>query len=430
MLSAIETNPKISIIVPTLNNFIDLQELISSIHSQTLPPSEIIIVDSSASNSIETGVKKISSPIPIIYLRVGKAYRYDRLLRIMFSLPFLERFKDKFPPGRAFPYEATNAGAAIASSDWLGFLDATTVPKKEWLADYWRLIQHYECDVVFGKTRYFATTNFQKLLRASTYGRLGHETAPGTLMTKANFLNGYKIKEGVRSGGDVEWKIRIKNNLRHHLPEQDYLSYHNLPLNLFSTLKKFFIYQIYGAFLDIQNNVKDIYLGITLLLCLIISQKWNHFVGWDSILFIPHLTKIFLISSIFIIFITFIINRGILRRYSNNNDSLRLAIFIIITYLVFRWNAVVALWVEDSIWYIPHVTKIFFATVFAASFLYRGIYFPLKYNVKPSYLFPFRWIAIGGLGILLDLVKAPGYILGSVFASILKRSKKKSEFSK
>ena len=201
MLEAIEANPKISIIVPTLDNFIHLQELISSIHSQTLLPSEIIIADSSSSNAIENGVKKINSSIPIIYLRVGKAYKYDRLLHSIFTLPFLTRFKEKFPPGRAFPYEATNAGAAIASSDWLGFLDATTIPKKEWLTDYWRLMQHYQCDVVFGKTKYFATTKFQKLLRASTYGRLGHETAPGTLMTKANFFNGYKIKEGVRAGG-------------------------------------------------------------------------------------------------------------------------------------------------------------------------------------------------------------------------------------
>ena len=53
MLEAIETNPKISIIVPTLDNFIYLQELISSIHAQTLPPSEIIIADSSSSNAIE-----------------------------------------------------------------------------------------------------------------------------------------------------------------------------------------------------------------------------------------------------------------------------------------------------------------------------------------------------------------------------------------
>jgi GT2 family glycosyltransferase len=51
-------DPKISIIVPTLDNFFDLQELVSSINSQTLIPQDIIIADSSASNSIETGIKR------------------------------------------------------------------------------------------------------------------------------------------------------------------------------------------------------------------------------------------------------------------------------------------------------------------------------------------------------------------------------------
>ena len=96
MLEAIEANPKISIIVPTLDNFIHLKELISSIHSQTFLPSEIIIADSSSSNAIEKGVKKLTSSIPIIYLRVGKAYKYDRLLHSIFSLPFLTRFPFSF----------------------------------------------------------------------------------------------------------------------------------------------------------------------------------------------------------------------------------------------------------------------------------------------------------------------------------------------
>ena len=113
--------------------------------------------------------------------------------------------------------------------------------------------------------------------------------------------------------------------------------------------------------------------------------------------------------------------RGYSKNASNNNNFVKLAIFIMISYFVYRWNAVVAHWVEESIWYFPHITKIFFSSIITASFLYRGVFFPLNNDIKPSYLFPFRWIAIGGLGILLDLIKAPGYILGAVLSSILKR---------
>lgn len=418
-------NPKFSIIVPTLDNFAEVLELVSAINSQTLSPKEIVIADSSSSDKIEMSIQNISSSIPLVYVRVGRAYNYDRFLRRIFSLPFLSRYKEKFPPGRAFPYEATNAGAAAASFEWLAFLDATTIPRDDWLKDYYNFIQIYKCDVVFGKTKYFATTKFQKLIRASTYGRMGHETAPGTIMTKENFLNKNKIKEGVRSGGDVEWKIRIKSKLKYYLPENNYLSYSNLPLGLFPALKKFFIYQIHGSFLEIQNNVKDFYMGLSLILGLIIAQKWNHIVGWESVFFIPHVTKIFLVSATFIILVTFFINRVLLRKpsklSSNHYDILKLAIFFLVCFSVFRWNAVVAKWVEESVWYVPHITKIFIASIFGASFFYRGIYFPLKHDIEIKYLFPYRWIGVGLLGILLDLIKAPGYLLGAVLASVVKR---------
>ena len=425
-------NPQFSIVIPTLDNFYDVQKIIRCINSQTLSASEIILADSSSDNEIETAVKNLGSSIPIVYLRVGRAYKFDRFLHRVFSLPILSKLGKKYPRGRAFPYEATNAGAKVASYEWLAFLDATTIPRDTWLQDYWSFIQNHQCDVVFAKTKYFATTKFQKLLRASTYGKLGHETAPGSIMRKDHFLDGNKIIEGVRSGGDVEWKIRIKVTRNYFTPEESYLSYSTLPLSLFPALKKFFIYQIHGSFLDIQNSVKDLYFGTVLLLSIILVPKWNYIVGWDSVFFIPHVTKIFFTSIIIISLATFVINRVILRSYSKHSfgsaEPLKIIIFLVVAYSVFRWNAIVAGWVEDSIWYIPHITKIFFASIFTASFLYRGIFFPLKNNIKLSYLFPFTWIAVGSLGILLDLIKAPGYLLGAIIASIIKRTKTKSGF--
>jgi hypothetical protein len=82
-----------------------------------------------------------------------------------------------------------------------------------------------------------------------------------------------EITEGVRSGGDVAWKMQIKDSLRFYLPSKSYLSYSNLPKSLFPTLKKFFIYQIYGSFLDIQNNIKDLYFGVALVLRHYIDSK-------------------------------------------------------------------------------------------------------------------------------------------------------------
>jgi hypothetical protein len=54
------------------------------------------------------------------------------------------------------------------------------------------------------------------------------------------------------------------------------------------------------------------------------------------------------------------------------------------------------------------------------SVFYRGIYFPLKNEVGVKNLFPIRWLAVGILGVLLDLAKAPGYLLGSIMLPFIK----------
>ena len=144
---------------------------------------------------------------------------------------------------------------------------------------------------------------------------------------------------------------------------------------------------MYGSYVDIQHNIKDLYLGLTLLLAIIIVPKWNYIVGWESYLFIPHITKVFFISILLIIAATFFLNRAILRRSSSRHfliNSFKVIAFVLITFSIYKWNAVVAKWVEDSIWYIPHITKIYILCIIGASFIYRGIYFPIKNKIHAS----------------------------------------------
>ena len=419
-------NPRFSIVVPTLDNLHDLKILISSINSQTLLPKEILVADSSSSDEIQENLQIISSQVPLIYFRVGRAYKFDRFFQYVSSLSVFLKGQKKFPAGRAFPYEATNAGVKNASCEWIAFLDATTIPVSSWLEDYWHFLCLHECDVVFGNTTYCADTKFQKILRASTYGSIGHETAPGSIIKKSDFLNGHEILEGVRSGGDVAWKNDIKASFKHFLPTTPYLKYSNLSKTIFPVFKKFFVYQMYGSIVDIQQNVKSAYLGLAIILGLIIVPKWNYIVGWDSPLFIPHITKVFFISILLISASTFIVNRAILRRFASKSPLInffKVAIFIMTSYSIYNWNALVAQWVEDSIWYFPHITKIFILSIMLASFAYRGIYFPLKNKIALSYLFPLNWILVGALGIALDIAKAPGYLLGGMIAPFVRRKK-------
>ena len=381
---------RVSVVIPVLNDAVSTKEVISSLNQQAFLPSEIILVDSSENNEVETLVKDLDSRVPVVYKRIGQA----------------------------FPYEASNRGAELANYEWLAFLDVTTIPKRTWLKDYIETIKNTDKEVIFGVTQYVANTRFQKVLRASTYGAIGHETAPGSLMKKKDFIDSGKIIEGVRSGGDIEWRERIKaSKYKDKTPKKIYLTYSALPTHFFSAMRKFFIYQMHGATLNIQNTVKDIYLGLALILSAIIIPKWNSLVGWEkSPLYMPNITKIYLSALVVLFISTLLVNRVFLKKISNSffSNILKTLIFLFFSFSVYKWNAVIAGWVEDSVWYVPNITKIYIGSLLIASLVYRGLYFPLKHEVNREYLFPFKWIEVGFMGLLFDLAKSPGYLIGSI----------------
>lgn len=413
----------ISVVIPTLDNPLDVRKVIQSLNDQIKSPDEIVIVDSSKTNEIDRLLKEVDSKIPITYKRYGRAYKFDRLLLLLSQLPLIKRFFLNLPKGRAYPYEATNYGSLIAKHEWLAFLDATTLPNKSWINDYIHIIKSNDAEAVFGNTKYLAHTFFQKILRASTYGSNGIETAPGSFMRKLDFLHGFQITEGVRSGGDVDWKNRVRANYKTITPKTSYLSYPGLHKNLFSCIKKFFIYQMHTAVQDISHSIKDVYLVLTLLFSLVLIPKWNAIVGWESSpYYLPNITKIYFISLSLILLFSLVFNRLMLPQSSKPflKNAYKIILLILISLAVYNWNSYLAGWIEGSVWYVPHITKIFIFMVCFASFIYRGIYFPIKHNIALSFLFPFNWLFVGCLGLLLDVVKAPGYLLGSVISPLVK----------
>ena len=415
-----------SVIIPTLDNPEMVLEIIASLEDQTLLPKEIVFCDSSASDDVHDVVQQSNTKILLSYYRLGRSYKFDRFLLALFSFKVIKKIFSNYKAvkGRAYPYEASNFGAKVAKYKWLAFLDASTKPSKDWLEDYWRLVKSNQLDVVFGNTTYTANYPFQRILRASIYGAQGHETAPGSVIRKQQFNSGYEILEGVRSGGDIAWRDKIKKNLKFYSPKKSYLTYNHLPQELISCTKKFFIYQLYGSVINIQNTVKDIYLGILILLSILIIPKWNSIVGWEaSPFFIPNITKVYLICSLLILLLALIFSKTFFQKFKQKTFiywSIFASFIIALFYIVVRWNLVIAGWVETSVWFVPHITKIFILFLFLLSLIYRGLYFPIKHGINRSYLFPYNWILAGFLGLYIDLVKSPGYILGSIISVFLR----------
>ena len=404
-----------------MNDWDNLNKVLLELNEQILKPIEIIIADSSSDDKIENSLLQMNINIPLRYLRVGRAFWIDRFL-----LKYLRFFlNDKNVKGRAYPYEATNRGSEIAKGKWLAFLDSSTNPPKNWLSDCAQLITQKDLELIIGKTKYYASTKFQHLLRACTYGLFAHETMPGSIIKTKIYLNNFLIREGVRAGGDVEWRQRVKHNFRWDALDQTFLGYSNLPKNFYNCVKKMFVYQLHSARVDIQHKVKDIYLGIFLFLSVLIIPKWNSIVGWESsAFFIPNITKIYLLSMTTLFLLTLMIGRGIFRDYTVNAfvlNSLRLSYLTLLFIIIYNWNASIANWVEDSVWFFPHITKLFIIITISIGLIYRGIFFPLTHGIDKKYLFPINWLQAGILGVILDIVKAPGYLIGSFLSIFIKK---------
>ncbi len=380
---------QVSIIIPAFKFPSALDEVLIALSRQQIKPNEVIVIDSSPDNSVEEIVEHHKIYLNLVYVKLS----------------------------RAFPGEARNAGIDIAKYKFIGFLDSKTPPKANWLANAMSILESEEYDVFFGSTEYIAHEPFQKIIQACSYGKDPVETTPGTVISKTalNFIG--KFFEGIRASEDLEWRQRIKNsNLNIYSPKSALLTYPNISRNLFIEAKRHFLYQLHTAYTDVQGKTKMLIFGLSIIFGALLIPQWNNIVGWDSILFIPYITR-----SYFYLLCVFILSILILRLRKKSIPSMiekstLFSLFIVCSYLVWRWNANVAGWVETSIYYIPHISKIFLGSLIALGIFFRGIYIPLSRGIVFQFLFPLRWIYIGFVGFILDCFKIPGYFLGAILS--------------
>jgi glycosyltransferase involved in cell wall biosynthesis len=132
----------ICVVIPVQNNEEYLLAVFHGVDNQSLLPKEIVIVDSSSNNKIATIINEWSGEVPIKYIKIGSAY----------------------------PGDARNVGVEIVKSEWIAFLDSTTVPEHDWLERCVEMAIEKKVDFVGGLALFEADTYFKKLLRATTYG--------------------------------------------------------------------------------------------------------------------------------------------------------------------------------------------------------------------------------------------------------------------
>jgi len=382
----------ICVVIPVQNNEKYLLEIFQSIESQSLLPREMVIVDSSSNNKISNLINEWNGAIPIKHIKIDSAY----------------------------PGDARNIGVEIAKRKWIAFLDSTTVPEHDWLERCVEMAIEKNADFVRGLTLFEADTYFKKLLRATSYGCNPCGTLPGSIMKTEVFEKSGGFIPGIRSSEDIEWIERIKAlEVKTDTVKYPVTKYYGLPGNLWSATKKYYKFAMATAQTDVLNGQKYLYMSALLTLLTMLTYKWNLYVtGFDenSILYIPHITKIYLISLI----VLYVVFKGFLRPW---NRKVKLGVFekvylfviiVLVTGLIYNWNLIFAHFNVKSVFYIPHITKIYVSSMLLLSVIFRGIIRPLRRNVEWSFIFPFKWVLIGLLGVALDIVKAPGYLWGGI----------------
>lgn len=378
----------ISVILPTKDLSNSVKKVLIALEEQTLKPSEVIIVDSSIDSSVKNLLVHFNKKLNIYYLHETQIL---------------------------YPGEARNKGMEAAKNNIIAFIDSKTIPKKSWLEEGYHMLKNGEYEVIFGNTLYEADTNLQKIFQASIYGKIPVTTTPGSILTKATAEKIGPFIEGVRASEDQDWKNRIyQRKISHIKPSNHNLTYHSISKTLYSELKRNFIYQLHTAKTEAQTNSKIFIFGVFITFLTLLAPSWNLLVGWKiSALYIPNITKIYLgaITIIFGILLTFYQKRikKILLRF------ILIAIGIASFYVVYRWNGQIAKSIDFFI-YFPHITKIYILSIFSFGFVYRGLISPLKKGTNLGLLLPFRWLKIGFICILIDLIKVPGYIIGALIA--------------
>jgi len=380
----------ICVVIPAYNNKKSFENVLDAVCNQTMRPKQIVIIDSSDTNEIEINFHKYNDKIEIIYKKVE----------------------------RSFPGRARNLGAQIASEKYLAFLDSKTIPNRNWLLSSFAMLKDYE--VVFGSVHHIGVSSYQKLICAAIYGENTLEHISGSLMLKSVFLKIGFFNEKSRAGEDVAWKERVKESgLNYYVPTEVSAVYSEIPSNLLFHIKRAFIYQMHGSFLDIQQSTRVVFLSLFLIFLATLVPSWNDLIfNYEkSALFVPHITKFFLVFLGLFIFINIILLKFSIIKFRNRR-SVKFLIYlsIIIWFFVVadNWNAAIPAWDESSPFFVPHLTKLYLVSLLALSFIGRGIIFPIKRGVQNKYLFPYRWVGIGLIGLILDISKSPGYLMGSI----------------
>jgi len=189
------TTRSISVVIPVNNGERYIRECLGSVLSQSLKPSEVIVVDDGSTDRTMELVRAVNRDILCLEQK------------------------------RLGPAAARNVGVEAASGHYLAFIDADDLWTKEKLAlQMGHLAKNPTTDMVFGMMRQFYSPEVDEAFK-SRYACPDTMTPaihPGAmLLKKETFLRIGPFDASLKMGEFIQWQARAQSLscLRHVLPE-------------------------------------------------------------------------------------------------------------------------------------------------------------------------------------------------------------------
>ena len=282
----------VTIVIPFFNEFKKLNCLLKDLSSWTAIPSNVIIVNTGRDHLI------LDQMI------------FSELDELNIQLTIIDS-------PSAFPGKARNIGFAYAKTNFIACVDAQTRPNYDWLESGFNSIKHPDCDIVWGRTIFEASTFLEKIIKISTYGNFPLQTVPGSIF-KASILQrvGFFL-EDVRAGEDGDWIKRVQAHQIKDDLNSALISYSGLKgITMNAIVRKWYRNYYSSAHLQYIKSHIDIYFYFISVALIILAFNWNALSydsvidGWNmnSAVYIPNITKI----MILIIFSSYILLRAII----------------------------------------------------------------------------------------------------------------------
>ena len=251
------------------------------------------------------------------------------------------------------PGEARNIGIKLSKGNYIAFLDVNTIPESNWLENSLKLLVNNP-DGFLGRTIYKDSNDFEKLFIGATYGFKPLYTIPGALIKKDLFAKIGWFLPFVRSGEDSDWIKRcllFKKNIKNKkCPAITYFGLRN----------KTFIY--------LCKKWYKYYSSCSAEVQIFQRQKYLYF---------------FFIAACLIL-------------------------------ISFNWNYMFSQWDRNSVFYLPHITKIMLTTIVLIYSVIRIIWLPLLKGLNFKNLNLINWANFICINIIIDSIKLAAFIVSSL----------------